>query len=266
MNFFCEVMNMKHEWDYFLEDIKKQKNENMISVEQADALSNSLFYNFRKYRHSSAELRESMDCLLKLHTEVCRERPGDELLKRRHNALVYKYVINIIASDKAIAKKMGVSEESLYLDLEKVKREMCIICIGIVYLIPEGEENSLITRILENYQLLIRCMPSPNIALLFPERYHREILKYQEVTGAYLSRFHECVTLYDEFCSNDQYGIGQRRSDILHGIFIDGNKTIENIMKEYSCSRETVYKDMKKNETYLKELMLTINSCNGSPS
>jgi hypothetical protein len=114
---------LNYEWYYFLKDVREHRNDDIptgtgsvegVSEERAIILSKSLGYCFRRYWHSEIELRRSMNKVLKLHTEICQESPGNELLKRRHNALVYKYIVDTVASDKVIASKLEISKETLY--------------------------------------------------------------------------------------------------------------------------------------------------------
>lgn len=226
---------MDYEWHYFFKELEEKKQliksgspseERRPVMLPDDKYTGLLLNSFRNYRHASGNVRTALEILLKLHTEVCKEQPENHNLKRRHNALVYKYIVGTIASDKVIAQKLNVSKVTVYCDINLVIWEMAVLCLGVPILATGQNGKDLVMKILEQYALLCRCSTAKDVEVLFPVGLKQEVFQDREYTAAYLERFRECLGIYADYCQ----GIGNekecRRNALLQDVYITGTMTI----------------------------------------
>lgn len=245
---------MNCELQYFYESLKKNipPGKSGLSIENGKVLtrpaseySKILLTGFRNYRHSSGVVRTGLDELLQQHTELCQERPADQLLKRRHNVLVYKYIFDTIASDKVIAKKLSVSRETLYCDINRVIWEIAVLCLGVPFLMDGASSQQRTDATLQWYPLLIRSGSVVNAVVLFPVNLQPEVERCRRLTAAYLERFQECLVIYMDYCVNMGNGIEERRKRVLQEVYLSSQNTVRQFAKDYGCCFATIYTDMK---------------------
>lgn len=163
----------------------------LLPEETIKALRDSLFFGFCGYREAVGERRQALDHLLAVHTELCRIMPWDGLMKRRHNALVYRYVITTVAGNRAVAKKLNISKDTLYADLDGVIRDMLILCIGLPYLFQDGKPDlqATVKLILRNYPLLDRFGQLEESLCLFPANLRSSVREAREATRRSMQLF-----------------------------------------------------------------------------
>lgn len=263
---------MDYDWKYFVEDLGKIVTIQETAAAQAvwkkisrplpdgtmKALRDSLAWGFREYREAVGERREALAYLLTVHTELCRAMPWDNLLKRRHNALVYRYVVETVAGNKAVAKKLNISKDTLYADLEGVMRDMLVLCVGLPYLTREKrpEVREAVKLTIRQFQLLDKVGQTGQCLCLFPAHIRDEVQVAREATRDYMLLFNRAITVYADFCKrHDQFCINGRRLEALKQNIKGNNKVAQETAKKYTCSPETIYSDMKENQERLCRLL-----------
>lgn len=255
---------MDYEWKYFYESLKKNVplvksgpviDNGRVLTRPAGEYSKIILNGFRNYRHSSGAVRSCLEELLKQHTEICKNRPADQMLKRRHNVLVYKYMIDTIAGDNVIAKKLAVSKVTLYYDLDKVISELAVLCLGIPFLMARTGSRTVAIEILEQYPLLLRSGDVMNAAALFPDKLQSEVRESRKSTAAYLEQFRGCVDLYMDYCVSVGEWKEERRKAVLQDVYLSSQKTARQFAIDYQYSLATIYTDMKVIAEHLGALM-----------
>lgn len=259
---------MENEWNYFIKDLRIEQeiqeiaenkriwNELNLKPETIKVLRNNMTWGFRDYRETVEERRQALVRLLKVHTEVCQEMYWDTVLKRRHNALVYSYVVDIVAGSRVVAKKLNISKEMLYIDLKKFIKDMLIFCIGLPYLLEDIKKTMqiVVKLIIKYYPFLKQVEQTEQCLCLFPFHLQNDIQKGRRATKHFIQLFDKSIMLYEDF--GQQHGIhfNERRMEILRQN-IKGNRNVEEIMKKYGCGQKTVYTDMKENQERLCQLL-----------
>lgn len=269
---------MDYDWKYFVEDLSKTVKEQGAAADREvwrevsrplpegtiKALRDSLAWGFRGYREAVGERREVLAHLLAVHTELCRAMPWDSLLKRRHNALVYRYAVETVAGNRAIAKKLNISKDTMYADLEGVMRDMLVLCVGLPYLMqgkrPEIKEAVKLT--IKQYLFWDKSGQMEQCLCLFPVHIRGDVRVAAETTRRYMLRFNEAMTVYTDFCEqHDPFCINGRRLEVLKQNINGNNRVAQEVAKKYTCSPETVYSDMKENQERLCCLLSVFLQC-----
>lgn len=263
---------MDYDWKYFVEDLGKTVTDQEAAAAQEvwkkissplpdgtmKALRDSLAWGFRGYREAVGERREALAYLLAVHTELCRTMPWDNLLKRRHNALVYRYVVETVAGNKAVAKKLNISKDTLNVDLDGVLKEMLVLCIGLPYLMQgkRTEIKEAVKLTIKQYPLLDKSGQMEQCLCLFPVRLRSEIQSAREATRRFLCLFDKGMAVYADFCGQyNQFGVNGRRLDALKQDIKGNNKVAREVAEKYGCSPETIYSDMKENQERICRLL-----------
>lgn len=184
--------------------------------------------------------------------------PWDSLLKRRHNALVYRFVVDTVAGNKAVAKKLNISKGTLYADLDGAINDMLVFCAGLPYIMqgkqPEVEEAVKLT--IKQYPLLDRIGQTEQWLCLFPVRLRSGIQSAREATRRFLCLFDKGMAVYADFCGQyNQFGVNGRRLDALKQDIKGNNKVAREVAEKYGCSPETIYSDMKENQERICHLL-----------
>lgn len=262
---------MDYEWKYFVEDLSKTVTEqkaaadskvwNDISLllpeETIKALRDSLFFGFRGYREAVGERRQSLDHLLAVHTELCRIMPWDGLMKRRHNAMVYRYVVNTVAGNRAVAKKLNISKDTLYADLDNVMGDMLLLCVGLPYLLQGGREElqAAVKLTIKYYPLLDRVSQTEQCLCLFPIRIRNHIQTARTATEQFLCLFNRAIEIYSGFRRPCDEIMTERRMAALKGSLQGDTGLAQEVAAEYCCSAETVYHDIRGNQECICDLI-----------
>lgn len=262
---------MDYEWKYFVEDLSGTLTDQeaaanrevweslccLLPEEVKRGLRDSLVWEFRGYRETKGDKRQALVHLLAVHTELCRERSWDNLLKRRHNALVYRYVVDIVAGNRAVAKKLNISKDTLYADMDNVMEDMLILCIGLPYLLQGGQEElqAAVKLTIKYYPLLARVDQTEQCLCLFPVRIRSHIQASRKTTAQFIRLFNRGIELYSGFHRSCDEAMTDRRLDALRRTLKGHTGVAQAVAAEYCCSAETVYHDMRENQECVCELL-----------
>ncbi len=260
---------MDYDWKYFTEDLKAGSS-GMYRNHAGGLAAKSVMYRMEtEKRNHAAKLVRGMladyrqECgaghmlvgeLVKVHAEYCRLLPDDEMAKRRHNSLVYRYMMKTALHNRAVAVKMGVCKDTVQNDIRMAVNEMLVLCFGLPAAgsSPKTYQNG-VKELLHNY-LLINRAGSIHNAMPW-ETWQKEREKCQRVTARAVRCLNNAVRLYEKFIDGSTYpDMQQRPLEIMREIYFKGS-SIAAMAEEWHMSKETVYADIKKVTGRLAELV-----------
>lgn len=262
---------MDYDWKYYMDDVRAGKSRINVTGEDREAaghikdrlcpeqrarrrkhIRDMLF----EYRHNGKEENALLDDVVRQHTEYCRELSADELLKRRHNAIVYRYMIKTALHNKAAAGRLQISKETLVKDIGRAVDEFMVIFYGVPAL-PDTPASwtEYVKTFLENMRLLPYCC---KINQRFRQtEQERERAECVETTAEVIQCMGKALQMYEEYCESciQSQEAAQRSLEIIRALYIDsGSRSIEEIAAEQGISWETVYSDVNKATERLAEL------------
>lgn len=260
---------MDYDWKYFMDGLKADRAG--MDIDPGDRLAaRAVMYRMDKDRQKQAKerIRDILSdyrqkCgngnllageLVKAHAEYCRLLPDGEMAKRRHNSLVYRYMMKTALHNRAVAVKMGVSKDTVQNDISMAVNEMLVLCFGL----PAARSNTRtyqdgVKGLLHNY-LLVNQMGSTGSIMPW-ENWQREREKCRRMTARAVRCLNNAVKLYEKFIASSSYpDMQQRPLEIVRGIYFKGS-SIAVTSEEWHMSKETVYADIKKMTGRLAELI-----------
>lgn len=262
---------MDYEWKYFVESLGGTVTDQaaasnhevwkslccLLPEDVKKGLRDSLVWGFRGYREAKGDKRQALVHLLAVHTELCREKSWDNLLKRRHNALVYRYVVDIVAGNRAVAKKLNISKDTLYADLDNIMGDMMLLCVGLPYLLKGGREElqAAVKLTIKYYPLLDRVSQTKQCLCLFPVRIRSHIQTARTATEQFLCLFNQAIEIYSGFRRPCDDIMTERRMAVLKRSLQGHTGLAQTVAAEYCCSAETVYHDMRENQECICDLL-----------
>lgn len=260
---------MDYDWKYFTEDLKAGSS-GMYRNHAGRLAAKSVMYRMdaekrnravRLVRDMLADYRQQcgdgnplVGELVKVHAEYCRLLPDGEMAKRRHNSLVYRYMMKTALHNRAVAVKMGVSKDTVQNDIRMAVNEMLVLCFGLPAAgsSPKTYQNG-VKELLHNY-LLINRAGSIHNAMPW-ETWQKEREKCQRMTARAFRCLDNAVKLYERFIAGSTYpDMQQRPLEIMREIYFKGS-SITAVSAEWNVSKETVYADIKKMTGRLAELV-----------
>lgn len=260
---------MDYDWKYFIDGLKAGRAGMDIDAGGRPA-ARAVMYRMDEGRRGQAKKRirdmlsgYRQQCsdgnvlageLVKAHAEYCRLLPDGEMAKRRHNCLVYRYMMKTALHNRAVAVRMGVSKATVQNDISMAVNEMLILCFGLpaARSIPQTYQDG-VKELLHDY-LLVSQMGSIRSVLAW-EGWQREREKCQGMTARAARCLDNAVKLYGKFIAGSTYpDMQQRPLEIVRGIYFKGSSIVD-MAAEWHVSKETAYADIKKMTGRLAEII-----------
>lgn len=267
---------MDYDWNYYLEDLKAKEKRKWIDKqdrEVADFLIYRLVEGKRKqiqrlirdmlvnYRQQDSVQNAMIEDLMKAHAEYCHLLPDGEMAKRRHNIIVYRYMMKTTLHNNAVALKMGISNKTIYNDINQTIDEIAVLCFGL----PMIGDNPLIYQdgirsLIHNYQLIRQ---SDRIdRTLVQKDWQQEREEYKRITVKVLGSLKKAVGMYEEFIANSNFpDMQKRRLEAVKKIYFESS-SISHMAASYCVSGETIYTDIKVIIGRLAELFVFMSDYN----
>lgn len=107
-----------------------------IQIDTVSCYVQAMLENYRVLPEDSP-IRKDIDAALAVHRKLCLSS-DDAAAKKRHNALVLRYVIKKKLSLIKISQQIGINRNTLNVYLRKGIRELARICTYDFRLIPTG--------------------------------------------------------------------------------------------------------------------------------
>lgn len=259
---------MDYDWKYFMDDLKSgttgrqptdqergtaaavrfrmderemQKYRNIVRVMMSD------------YRSQPEADRALFEELMKAHGEYCRLLPAEDVQRRRHNAIVYRYMIKTPLHNKAVSRKMNISKETLSGHIRKCVDDIVLLLCGSPAAGGDGKDTGdCIKGILDNLSLIRMSQGIQNRMKWEQRQQERE--KYLSITADALRCLDTEISLYEDFIKGcDGSKDHERPLDALKAVYMGGGG-ISEIMASYGVSEGTVYADIRKMIGRLSEL------------
>ncbi len=268
---------MDYDWNYFIDDLKNGKididltsiNKNIVcdmmeraSERKIQQMKNLVKEMFCNYRIQGTDYRYLIEKLMNAHTEYCKTRLEDEQLKRRHNALVYRYMMKTALHNKAVAIKLSVSVATVQNDISQAVEEIMILCFGMMA--EESKPKNLqeaIKCFICRYQLLEL---SQQIQIELPWKEWQQLrIEYLEQTDHLLSGIKKVIQIYEMFISSSTFPDMQERGlEAIKNVYLYGSSNISEMAAVYHVSEGTIYTDVNKMLERLAELVVVIVEMN----
>ncbi len=259
---------MDYDWKYFMDDLKSGTAGHQLTDQDRGVASSIRFRMggqeraelrnivrnmMSDYREQNGAERALFEELMKAHGEYCRLLPDEDIRRKQHNAVVYRYMIKTPLHNMAVSRKMNISKGTLSGYIGRSADDILLLLHGSPA--AEGSEKDTgdcIKGILENFAL-IKMSQGIRIRMKWRERQQsRE--KHLSITADVLRCLGVEISLYEEFIKGCNGSKDQRRAlDTLKAVYLGGGG-ISEIMGSYGVSEGTVYADIRKMIQRLAEL------------
>lgn len=262
------VTKMDYEWKYYMDDLKSGKAGQQVTDQDRGAaasicfrieewerleLRNTVRNMMYDYRGQSEADRALFEELMKVHGEYCRLLPDEDICRKQHNAVVYRYMIKTPLHNRAVSRKMNVSKETLSGYIGKSTDDILLLLIGSPAAGGNGKDTGdCIKGILESIDL-IKLSQEIQGSMKWRERQQaRE--RHLSITADVLHCLDTEISLYEDFIKGCNGSKDQERPlDALKAVYMGGGG-IPEIMSSYGVSEGTVYADIRKMVERLSEL------------
>lgn len=175
--------------------------------------------------------------------------------KDRYNAFVYRYMVEIHVGNRAIAAKLGVSDDTVLNYVNRCTDEMLVLCMGMPAVGVPGNGVTAVRMMIEGSRLF-SSMAGEYVLKLFPGRKERMIVERgRQLTERIMELFEDAVEAYCSYCAEGSTYIDTdaRKAGILRKCMAGVPPAA--IAKEYGCSESTVYADIRENERRLAAML-----------
>lgn len=263
---------MDYDWKYFLEDLKKGKVQGLQAAE-GRAAAGDMFYRLPEntrgqlrnlvktmlagYRQQEGTSKAMVEELMEAHAGYCRMQQGNEATRRRHNTMVYRYMMKTMLHSGAVAVKMGVSKKTVCNDINKAMDEIMVLCFGLPAVGDHPETcREGVKSLLRNYRLLRQseCISGK----LIWENRERERAECRRRTRTALESMEKMLQIYEGFVADSSFPEMQgRRLEELRGFYLAGS-SISDLATAGGVSEDTVYADVNLMIGRLAELLEVI--------
>ena len=223
-----------------------------MSDEEWKKLRNILRNSYFQYR-TGKRCADALQELLMDYKKIAENRT-ELYSKRRYNTFVYKYMVDIFIGNKAIASKMRVSVDTVQNDLRHVLDDLMLLCMGL----PAASCN------INSQRKCIQFMVKNKDLLLYPIGNYVDVIWCQH--GQAIREWHKksveitehmlkAAVAYAAYCRDEENpsDVDRRKADVLEDCLNGMN--YENIAEKYGCSIDTIYDDMRDNETKLAQML-----------
>lgn len=264
---------MDYDWKYYLEDLRAgkvgmqptegERGAAGVLVYRLDEnkrhqIRNLIRWMLVEYRHGNKVENAMVENLVKAHAEYCLLLPSDENLRRRHNALVYRYMMKTARHNKAVAAKLAISTGTVRNDINTAIDEILIICFGVPALIaiPKNWQDG-VKSLLRSYKL-IEC--GGNIGQDFMRwKWQQEYDECRRITSGAFICLNKAIGMYEEFIAGSSYPAMQRVSlEVVKELYITGQKGTAEVADIWHMSESSVYSAINKVTSRLGELVAYI--------
>lgn len=259
---------MDYDWKYFMRDLKTGKTGAGEAPEEREAAEAVLFRlpgdrseqirglmkgMLLNYRHQEAGDNAIVRDIMAAHAEYCRLLPDNELLRRRHNAVVYRYMMETARHNRAVAAKMAVSVKTVQNDISQAVDEMAVLCFGLPALREEPKTwQEGMKSLLRNF-LLLEKSKEINRPLTW-SNWQRERAECLSITSGALRCLERAVSMYERFIAGSSFPDMQGRAlGIVKAVYFEGIEIAE-AGEMHQISEATVYSDINKVTERLGEL------------
>ena len=226
--------------------------EQKRKAEEQKCIRNILRNSYVQYRTE----KRNTDALRKLLMDYKKivEKRTESYSKRRYNVFVYKYMVDIFIGNKAIASKMNVSVDTVQNDLRYVLDDLVLLCIGLPA--ASGNINSqrkCIQFMLKNKDLLL--YPVGNYVDAIWCQYGQIIREWHKKSVEITEQMLKAADAYMEYCRDKENPseVDGRKADMLEDNL--NGMSYEAIAEKYGCSIDTIYDNMRDNETRLAQML-----------
>lgn len=254
---------MDYDWKYYMDDLKKGKSRIIITeedragarlvmerspAEQRERMEKLVRNMLHDYRQQGKERNALIEDAVRQHTAYCGQMADDEILKRRHNAIVYRYMMKTALHNRATAGKMGVSKETLAGDIKRAINELVVMLFGTPAMAEVSESwPEAVKELFENVRLM-KCSTQIRQTFVWRE-WEQERLRGRKKTEDVLGCIDKAVLMYEEYCEN--YLITDMNAkfclDVVRELYLNENaKSVEDIAKENNISLSPVYAYLRK--------------------
>lgn len=253
------ITEMDYEWKYYMDDLKSGKVGQQVTDRDRGAaksicfrmeerekmeLRNIVRNMMSDYREQSEADRTLFEELMKAHGEYCKLLPDDDIHRKQHNAVVYRYMIRTPLHNRAVSRKMNVSKETLSGYIGKTVEDILLLLYGSP--VADGSRKDIgdcIKGILESIDL-IKISQRIQGSMKWPERQQaRE--RHLSITADVIRCLDTEISLYEDFIKGCNGSKDQERPlDTLKAVYMGGG--IPEIMSSYGVSEGTVYADIRK--------------------
>ena len=180
----------------------------------------------------------------------------DGRARDRHNAFVYRYMLEVPVGSRAIAAKLGVARETALDYIDRCIDEVLVLCMGVPALgtLPEDREGAV--RMLVDGSRLLSAMAGDYVLCLFPGKMELAAVEQgREATRQIMGRLAEAVGAYSGYCNDGHAHIDTdiRKAEILKRC-LEGAAPVA-IAEGYACCQGTVYADIRENEKRLAAML-----------
>lgn len=259
---------MDYDWKYYLEDLKAGKKK-VLPDNRERAAAGLLLYRLtgdkrrqirglvknmlEDYRRQDGMQNEMIEELMKAHARYCQMPSAGEGAKRRHNTVVYRYMMKTALHNRAVAVKTGVSRETVYSDINRATDEMAVICFGS----PAASDDPAtwlagVRSLLRNYRLIKHTERVQGEVRWRNWQQDRE--EGRRITSDLLCCFEKVLWMYEDFTAGSSCPeIQGRRLEVVKGVYFNGI-SIPAIAAEHCISEETAYTDINTMIERLSEL------------
>lgn len=256
-------MDVTYFYDFFAREYRDRRSDRLlpnpaamtqgIDPEDVRSCRRVLKNSFSGYREgrNEGELKRLLG-KYREYASCCHEGNA----KDRHNAFVYRYMVEAHVGNKAIAAKLGVDKKTVANYVNRCIDEMLMLCIGIPAAGAHPEDREGAVRMLVDGSRLFCAMDADIIPRLF--RGKRELAaaeRGRQATQGIMEQLAEAVSAYSEYCNDGQTRIDTdiRKAEILHKRLAGIPPAA--IAEEYGLNEGTVYADMRENERRLAAMM-----------
>lgn len=248
--------------EYFLKEYKARADVReykfpcdigqQASVEELKSIRNILrnaCVQYRTEKRCAGTLRK----LLVDYKKIAESRV-EPYFKRRYNVFIYKYMVDMFIGNKAIASKMRVSVDTVQNDLRDVLDDLMLMCIGVPA--ASGNMNSqrkCIQFMLKNKDMLL--YPDGNYMDEIWYQYGQAIREWHKKSVEITEQMLKATAAYVEYCRDEENfsEVDRRKADVLEDYLHGMN--YEAIAEKYGYSIDTIYGDMRDNETKLAQML-----------
>lgn len=251
---------MDYEWKYYMDDLKAGKVGSQPLPDEravAEAVLFRLPENRRRqirrllkgmminYRQPEEGDNAMVADIMEAHAEYCRLLPGNELVRRRHNAVVYRYMMKTARHNRAVAGKMAVSVKTIQNDIAQMINEMAVLCFGLPAVMEDPATPQDGIKILLCNFLLLQSAKRISRPLIWGN-WQQEREECIRITAGAVRCLERIVRVYEEFIAGSSFPDMQGRAlEIVKEVYFEG-MGIPEAGDMHKISEATVYSDINK--------------------
>ena len=180
----------------------------------------------------------------------------DAKARDRHNAFVYRHMLEVPVGSRAIAARLGVAKETVLNYVDRCFDELLALCMGIPASGRRPDDRESAVRMLVDGSRLFSSMAGDYVSCLFPGKREREAVERgRRATRRGMGQLAEAVEAYSGYCNDGHFSIDVdiRKAGILQKCIAGASPAA--IAEGYGCCQSTVYADIRENERRLAAML-----------